>query len=439
MTTGSPKPRKGRSLSPPAASAGASLWIRIGTLIDGESQSPARDAHIVYDAECIRFVGTNGQMPPTELLRAGQSQPDLHAPDATLLPGLIEAHAHLFLEGGELGFGTRANYLKHAPESLLGFARGRLEKLVRLGVIGVRDAGDKDGVGLALSRLYANLRRRPLMPYLDSPGAAIHHQGRYGSFMGEPLEDHPTPHDCVAARVAAGADRIKLIPTGIINFKKGAVTSRPQMSPAEVSALVAAARSFRRQTFAHASGDDGIESAIEGGVDSVEHGFFVRSDQLARMRDRKIAWVPTFAPVWMQIHHASRFGWDETVVGNLRRILDQHAAALCQAHEMGVVLVAGSDAGSCGVAHGLGLLDELELMESAGLPPIDVIRSATGNPAGRLAFHEKFGRIAPGYLSRFILTRHSPLEGVRQLRKARTIVFDDKVFETDEPVDVSGL
>ena len=193
----------------------------------------------------------------------------------------------------------------------------RLEKLVRLGITAVRDAGDKDGVGLALSKRYKSLsscaeesRRmaRELcgripggehaatgqpsalsfapMPYLDSPGAAIHHKGRYGSFMGGALEDYASLADCVAARIAAGADRIKLIPTGIINFKLGAVTTEPQMTVEELRALVAAANAAGRQTFAHASGDAGIERVIESGVDSVEHGFFVRDDQLTRMRDR---------------------------------------------------------------------------------------------------------------------------------------------------------
>src|SRR3974377_1036303 len=111
--------------------------------------------------------------------------------------------------------------------------------------------------------------------------------------MGEPREDYASPKLCVEGRVKAGADRIKLIPTGIINFKKGAVTTEPQMTKEAVSELVRAAGSRGEQTFAHAAGDAGIERAIDGGVDSVEHGFFVRDDQLAKMRDRQIAWVPT--------------------------------------------------------------------------------------------------------------------------------------------------
>jgi imidazolonepropionase-like amidohydrolase len=423
-------------LSIPSAAGGRKIWLRVGTLLDGVSTNPLRNAHIVYDKDQILFVGENP--PPADVLNAGQREPDLNLPDYTVLPGLIEAHAHLFLEGGELNPDKRAAYLKQTPEELLQLARPRLEKLVRLGVIAVRDAGDKDGVGLALSKLCAS-SGRPLMPYVDSPGAAIHHKGRYGNFMAEPMEDFPSPRQCVEARVKAGADRIKLIPTGIINFKKGAVTAEPQMSTDEVRQLVVAAKTHGRQTFAHASGDAGIERAIDGGVDSVEHGFFVRADQLAKMRDRQIAWVPTFAPVQKQVDHADVMGWDAEVVSNLRKILDQHAHSLVKAHEMGVRIIAGSDAGSYGVAHGIGFLNELELMERAGLPPIAVINAATGVSYGRLAFKEKFGQIKPGFLSRFILTRHSPLKSITNLRKQKFVMFDGAVFESDEKIDSTGL
>jgi imidazolonepropionase-like amidohydrolase len=174
-------------------------------------------------------------------------------------------------------------------------------------------------------------------------------------------------------------------------------------------------------------------------VDSVEHGFFVREDQLARMRDRQIAWVPTFAPVQKQVDHADRMGWDAEVVSNLRRILDQHAASVAKAHAMGVQIIAGSDAGAYGVAHGIGFLEELELMERAGLTPLSVINSATGVSSNRLGFHEKFGQIKPGYLSRFILTRHSPLDCISNLRKDRLTVFDGDVFVTRETDQFAGL
>lgn len=420
----------------PSATDRRPIWLRVGTILDGLSTLPLRDAHIVYDRDHVLFVGEDS--PPRDLLKSAEREPDAALPDYTLLPGLVEGHAHFFLEGGELNADKRAAHLKQTPENLLKLALSRLEKLVRLGIAGVRDAGDKDGVGLALSRL-CERTHRPIMPYVDSPGAAIHHRGRYGAFMGEPMEDFASRRQCVEARVNSGADRIKLIPTGIINLKKGAVTTAPQMTTAEVCELVAVAKSFGRQTFAHASGDAGIDRAIDGGVDSVEHGFFVRDDQLFKMRDRQIAWVPTFAPVQRQIDHADVMGWDGEVVGNLRGILDQHAASLTKAHELGVRIIAGSDAGSYGVAHGLGFLDELELMERAGLSPVAVMNSATGASSERLDFKEKFGQIRPAFLSRFILTRHSPLKTVANLRKHRLVIFHDSVFETDESFDPAGL
>ena len=106
---------------------------------------------------------------------------------------------------------------------------------------------------------------------------------------------------------------------------------------------------------------------------------------------------------------------------------------------MGVLIIAGSDAGSVGVAHGLGLLYEMELMERAGLPALAVINAATGTSSGRLGYKEKFGRIAPGYLSRFVLTRHSPLETVANLRRPRRVVFDGQVYEGGEAVEDKGL
>ena len=424
--------------SVPTASADRRIWLHVGTLLEGSSPTAVRDAHVVYDATRILFVGTEGTRPPADVLNPGQTTPDVAAPDATLLPGLIEAHAHLFLEGGELDFDRRAAYLEQSPAQLLAAAQPRLEQLVTLGITAVRDAGDKDGVGLALSRQYKSAGR-PLMPYLDSPGAALHHEGRYGKFMGGSIEAHGSIEACVASRVAEGADRIKLLPTGIINFQRGLVTAKPQMDTAEVTAIVAAANSHGRQTFAHASGDTGIDHAIDGGVDSIEHGFFLRDDQLAKLRDRQIAWVPTFAPVQLQVDHAGRFGWDEPVVSNLRRILDNHARTLVKAHEMGVLIIAGSDAGSCGVSHGLGFIFELELMERAGLPAPAILHAATGVSAGRLDYADLIGRIAVDHRPRMILSAAPVLTSVAHLRAPKTVIFDHHVRVHDRTFSDSGL
>ena len=406
------------------------VHLRIGRLIDGVSDHPQRNVDVVFDATSIVSVGK----PPQG------GEPDAILPEFTLLPCLIEAHAHLFLDGAPVNFQQRENYLKDSPDWMLARARSRWPKILAHGVSAVRDAGDKHGVGLALAcEAKLHLGQLASTPYIDSPGPAIHHRGRYGAFMGQPIEDHNSAADCVAARVAAGAGRIKLLVSGIINFKVGQVTTPPQMSIDEVREIVAAARKHGKQTFAHASGMEGVEHSVEGGVNTVEHGFFITEEQLMKMRDRQIAWVPTFAPVQLQIDRASDLGWTDEIVGHLKRIIESHQKMLRRAHELGVTIVAGSDAGSCGVPHARGLLQELHQMEQAGLPPMAVLKSATGTSAATLAFPEKIGRISPGYRSRFILTRHDPLETVANLQKDKTILFDGRAVHSGGEPDTDGL
>jgi len=421
------------------ASTDHPVWLRVGQVIDGASERPIRDADIVFDAHQIRFVGRNGARPAPALV-AGRTAPDAVLPDHTLMPCLIEAHAHLFLDGGPIDTELRQRYLELPPEAMLERARARWPKILQYGIGTVRDAGDKVGVGLALAaEAKSRCGIQADTPWIDSPGAAIHHRGRYGSFMGQPIEEYDSPAACVDGRIADGVDRIKLLVSGIINFKVGQVTAAPQMTIEEVAALVAAAHDRGRQTFAHASGTDGIENAIEGGVTTVEHGFFITLDQLTRMRDRQIGWVPTFAPVQVQIDHAAEMGWSPEIVSHLQRIIDAHQRMLSLGHELGVPIIAGSDAGSCGVAHGLGFLHELCHMERAGLPPMTVLRAATGVSADTLYFAEPIGRIAPGYRSRLILTRHDPLETVANLQREKTILFDGNVVQDRGHLDTEGL
>jgi imidazolonepropionase-like amidohydrolase len=416
------------------------IWLRVGRLIDGISDRPIPNANIVFEASQIRFVGPEGKTPPQQDIAAGQTAPDAILPNCTLLPCLIEAHAHAFLDGAPINSQEREQYLKNSPDWMLARAKTRLPKLIQCGIGTVRDAGDRHGVGLALSADHKKyLGKLATIPLIDSPGPAIHHRGRYGAFMGEPIEDHANPADCVAARVAAGADRIKLLVSGIINFKVGQVTVPPQMSAEEVKEIVRAAKSHNRQTFAHASGTEGVENSIQGGVTTVEHGFFITEDQLAKMRDHQIGWVPTFAPVQLQIDRAAELGWDDQVVTNLKRIIESHQQMLRRAYSMRVKVIAGSDAGSCGVPHGIGLLEELRHMERAGMPPIAILRAATGISSTMLDFPEPIGQITPGFRARFIITEHDPLETVANLRKEKTVVFDGAAIHSPSDMNTDGL
>jgi len=409
------------------------IWIQVGLLYDGLSAG-RRDAHLLYNAQGIQYVGDSTEPPEADHLRPGQRQPDAILSDYAVMPGLIDGHTHAFLEGAELDFEKRKAYQSQTAEILLAAAEERCKKLVAHGIIAMRDGGDKDGIGLALSAQKSN----HVAAEVFSPGPGINRMKRYGSFFCEPFENFDSGEEVVQDRVARGADHIKVVPTGIINFAKAAVVAKPQYTVDELLTVTDAAHVQGKHVMAHASGDIGIEVAIEGGVDTIEHGFFVRDDQLQRMADREIIWVPTFAPVQEQIDHADVMGWSDLERDNLKRIIEQHNAAIQTAHRMGVRILVGSDAGSCGVAHADGLLYEMELMERAGMPTLDIINGVTAGNADHLLSSPNYGKIVSGYCSRFILTQCDPDTTVKNLQSNRLTIFDGKLFQSNT-ADRSGF
>ncbi len=410
-------------------------WIVVGQLLDAKNRRVLQHAHLIYDQNQIRYVGTAA---PEAAILKDQKTPDLILPHHTALPGLIEGHSHTFLEGAELAAEKRADYQKQDPQTLYQRAATRLHPLARLGIIALRDGGDKDQVGLRLSRLTAAPDCPPFTARVFSPGAGIHRQGRYGGFFGKPVEDHADIESCVRARVAEGADHIKIVPTGIINFAKGQVVAPPQFSVEEIHQFRQAAHAQQKHLMAHASGELGVGYAIEGGVDTVEHGFFITDDQLARMRARNISWVPTFSPVQEQVDHADLMGWTGPTLDNLHRILENHARSLQKALARGVNVLVGSDSGSCGVAHGAGLFYEMELLERAGMPTLEILCQATHGNNRVLTGNRPFGSLEKGFKPRFIVTLDNPLETVRNLQRERLVVFDGAA-ESSATVSLENL
>jgi imidazolonepropionase-like amidohydrolase len=143
-----------------------------------------------------------------------------------------------------------------------------------------------------------------------------------------------------------------------------------------------------------------LRIAAQAGVGSIEHGFFMDRETLAVMRDKQIAWTPTFCPVHFQWAHPEAAGWSPNTIGNLRRILDSHAEHLRLADEMGAPLLLGTDAGSMGVEHGHALFDEIDRYLEAGIALERVIAAASSVP------RKHFGH------SNALLTRGSPFDAV---------------------------
>lgn len=327
-----------------------------------------------------------------------------------LMPGLVEAHSHLFLDGGQLDFTARNDYLNASGEEMLAVARANIAANRAAGVTLVVDAGDRYGVN-------HDIRLESRAVTVRSAGWALRRAGRYGGFMAREVGSR---EEIVSAirEISTTADDLKVILTGIIDFKAGLVKGEPQFDREELRLIVSQARELGLRTFVHCSGTAGLEVAAAAGVDSIEHGFFMTHNILKIMADKGIAWVPTFSPVHFQWQHPEIAGWDGQTVANLRRILDSHLEHVAMAADMGVPLVAGSDAGSHGVRHGEALIDELDFFSRAGLSMEDVLQSATSRPRTRWGVEP--ASMKSGCRAEFIALAGSPFEDPRHLRTVVT-------------------
>lgn len=353
---------------------------------------------------------------------------------AFLMPGLVEAHAHVGLDGSLTDPGARNAQLQAGMADRLATARANLEKSTRAGITLVRDAGDRFGVNHALR---AEVRANPEQPItLRSPGAALKRAKHYGAFIGCDVGKYRSDiiaavaarcNDGGAAGESAGAatgdqasDDIKIILTGVVDFAAGSVKGEPQFTLDELQLIATEAHARGRKTFAHCSGLAGLDVAVAAGVDSIEHGYFITREILIRMADRQIAWVPTLAPVEFQRKAPHFAGWDRDTTANIARLLDNHAANIALAHSLGVAVIAGSDAGSPGVDHGGGLIDELMYLHGAGLPMPALLRAATSLPRSLWGVDD--ARIAKGRLADMILLDRSPFDDPQALREVAFVV-----------------
>jgi imidazolonepropionase-like amidohydrolase len=378
-------------------------------LFDGERRRAGGPFTLVVEGGRIRSVepGDRTEGMPEALRRSAARVP-------FLMPGLVEAHAHLFLDGGVLDLAERSRYLKAGPDEMMSVGRANLRASLGCGVTLVRDAGDRFGVNHRLrgEAIAAGL------PVVRSAGLGLRRPKQYGAFMAREVA---TDEEIVAAvrEQARTADDVKLLATGIIDFDAGAVTAPPQFDAAALALAVRTARECGRPTFAHCSGVDGLEAAIEAGVDSIEHGFFINRDHLARMAGQGIAWVPTFAPVEFQHRAPGHARWRPETVAKLRDILESHREHVCLAVELGVPLVVGSDAGSHGVPHGAGLVHELGLVVNAGVSLEKALRAATTTQ--RRLWGAEEAALAPGAVADLVRLDASPFADLAALGSARAL------------------
>lgn len=259
-----------------------------------------------------------------------------------------DCHVHMVLDGLD----WKAAIRRHGDGVDDGWVRAVLEKYRLLGFAYLRDGGDRWGVGARARELageFGIVYRTPLAPLCKA--------GHYGGFIGEKYGDLKEYAALVAQHRESGADFIKIMISGLMDFDRFGVLSEDGLAAGEIRELVHIAHEEGFSVMAHANGARTVEAAACAGVDSVEHGAYLDVDALAAMRENGTVWVPTLSAIG-NLRGKGRF--DERAVC---AILESALENVRVFAGMGGLIAPGTDAGAWAVEHGS--LTEFALLQEA--------------------------------------------------------------------------
>ena len=254
-----------------------------------------------------------------------------------------DCHIHMVLDGSD--WRAAIDRHRHGPD--LALIRSRLKAYAEGGFAYLRDGGDKWGVGAAARELageWGIVYRTPLAPLVL--------EGHYGGFIGEKYRDLTEYAALVKQRREQGADFIKIMISGIMDFDRFGVLSEEGLAPGFIGELVSIAHAEGFAVMAHANGARTVQAAAVAGVDSIEHGAYLDDEALHAMKENGTVWCPTLSAIG-NLRSTGRF--DEEAVA---AIYDSAAENLRRFAGMGGLIAPGSDAGAWAVPHVRGGADE---------------------------------------------------------------------------------
>ena len=248
-----------------------------------------------------------------------------------------DCHIHMVLDGEN----WREAIARHRAAPDEAFVRKTLETYARLGFSYLRDGGDRWGVGLLAKHIAPEYGIR-----YASPGAPLCKAGHYGAFIGEKYADRKEFTALVEKQRSAGADFVKIMISGIMDFDRFGVLSEPGMDPGEIRQVISAAKARGMSVMAHANGAETVRAAAEAGVDTVEHGAYLNRDALQACADNGVIWVPTLSAIG-NLRGKGRFSEPD-----VERILASAMENVALYASMGGLIAPGTDAGAWAVPHG---------------------------------------------------------------------------------------
>ena len=263
---------------------------------------------------------------------------------------MVDCHMHMVLDGVQ----WKNAIARHKEKPDEGFIRSTLAIYRQKGYTYLRDGGDRWGAGKmarALAAEYGITYRTPLAPLCQ--------EGHYGAFIGQTYGNMKEYADLVKQQRIAGADFIKIMISGLMDFDRFGVLTQEGLPPRQIKQLIHIAHEEGFSVMAHANGARTVEAAALAGVDSVEHGAYLDADALAAMKENDCVWVPTLSTIG-NLRGKGRF--NESAVVQILGSALENVNAFCQ---MGGLIAPGTDAGAWAVPHGCGT--EQALLTQAGV------------------------------------------------------------------------
>lgn len=355
----------------------------------------------------------------------------------TCLPGLIDAHTHLTSETSPTGYTDqfRWNTADYAIRSTV-YAR----RTLLAGFTTVRNLGDNANESIALrNAIDAGVVPGPRIftagvPIGSTGGHADPTDGYRQDLAGDPgpkegiINSPADAWKAVRQHYKDGVDLIKIMPSGGV-LDESASADNPQMTLAEIKAVVAAAHDYGFTVAAHAHGAEAIRRAVLAGVDSIEHGTFMDDDDMKLMKEHGTWFVPTIVAGKYVEQMASRPGYyPPQVARKAKEVGPIIQATAGRAYKAGVKIAFGTDAAV--YPHGQNAR-EFEYMVQAGMPPMYVIQAATTHAAALLHKSDELGQIRPGHRADVVAVPGNPLEDITALQRVSFVMKDGTTYKQD--------
>ncbi len=211
-------------------------------------------------------------------------------------------------------------------------------------------------------------------PDILTPGMAWHAKGRYGGLIGRCPADSQSLGNAI--KTAKGAKHVKIVNSGINSLVEFGKQTSPQFDFDELKTAIVVAKEMGLQVMVHANGEEPVKQSIEAGADSIEHGFFMGSDNLKRMADTGTIWVPTACTMKAYCESLDQQSNEADVA---KRIWDEQLSLISKARQAGTNLAIGTDSGSMGVFHGKSIYIEIMAFIIAGFSIEEAISCSVKN------------------------------------------------------------